>query len=247
MFTVGEVARLTGVTVRTLHHYDAIGLVRPSARSDAGYRLYADADLLRLQQVLVVRELGVPLDQIERTLASADRGALLRQHREALVQQRARLDHRIAAIDRAIRGDAPMTEQDVKQLFAGFDPADHDDEARARWGTTAAYRESARRTKQYTAADWAKSREEADAIYRAIAAARAAGTPPTAAAVAALVEEHRAHIDRWFYPCARDLHRGLGEMYVADPRFTQNLDRWYGEGFARYLRDAICADSTASA
>jgi hypothetical protein len=125
-------------------------------------------------------------------------------------------------------------------MFAGFDPAAHEAEAKERWGDTAAYRESARRTKQYTPADWARSKEESDAIYRALAALRAAGVAPGDARAAELVEQHRAHIDRWFYPCSHDMHRGLGEMYVADPRFTQNLDKWYGDGFARYLRDAIC-------
>src|SRR6185436_10449845 len=102
-FTVGELSRLTGVTVRALHHYDEIGLVRPSQRSAAAYRLYDDRDVLRLQQVLVFRELGVPLDEIGAALDQAtDREALLRKHRGALVEKRARIDAMLVAVDTAL-------------------------------------------------------------------------------------------------------------------------------------------------
>jgi DNA-binding transcriptional MerR regulator len=102
-FTVGELSKLTGVTVRALHHYDEIGLVRPSQRSAAGYRLYDEDDALRLQQVLVLRELGIPLDAIGPALdAAADRAALLREHRAALARKRGRLDAMLAAVDTAL-------------------------------------------------------------------------------------------------------------------------------------------------
>ena len=144
MYTVGELSRLTGLTVRALHHYGAIGLCSPSARSPSGYRSYSEADVLRLQQVLLLRELGLPL----RDIAGA-------------VQQ---------AIDRQMK-------------------------------------------------------------------ARAAPSDP---AVQSVVDQHRAHIDRWFYPRSREIHRGLGEMYVSDPRFTQNIDK-VAAGLAQYMRDAIAA------
>src|SRR4051794_23480408 len=102
-FTVGDLSRLTGVTVRALHHYDEIGLVKPSQRSAAGYRLYGDHDVLRLQQVLVFRELGVPLDEIATALDRAtDREVLLRKHREGLVDKRARIDAMLTAVDAAL-------------------------------------------------------------------------------------------------------------------------------------------------
>src|SRR5579859_2858192 len=155
-FTVGELAKLTGVTVRALHHYDEIGLVRPSARSDAGYRLYDDGDVLRLQQVLVFRELGMALEAIAHAIDDApDRDELLVRHRAELVTRRARLDAMIAALDAALGRHAEMmTEDDVKKLFDGFDPSAYEAEAEARWGQTGAYRESARRTKGYTKDDW---------------------------------------------------------------------------------------------
>lgn len=243
-FTVGDLARLTGVTVRALHHYDEIGLVRPSQRTAAGYRLYTDADVLRLQQVLLFRELGLPLDEIAAAIdASESREELLRQHKGVLLAKRARLDAMLAALDAALVADQkgqPMQPDDVKKLFDGFDPAKYEDEARDRWGDTDAYKESARRTKTYGKAEWTQIQADSSAIYRAMADLMKAGTPVADAAVQALVDEHRAHIDRWFYPCSREMHKGLGAMYVADPRFTANLDK-VAPGFAQYLSDAIAA------
>lgn len=239
MITVGELARRTGVTVRALHHYDELGLVRPSARSAAGYRLYTDADVLRLHEVMILRELGLPLAEIGAVLASPahDRAAVLRRHRAALVARRDRLDGAIAAIDRTLttRG-AAMSPDEMTELFDGFDPAAHAEEAEARWGDTDAYRESARRTARYGAAEWEAIKTESDAIYRRLAELHAAGAAPDDPRVRAAVLDHRAH--RWFYPCSAELHRGLGEMYAADPRFTRTIDR-YGAGLAAFLRDAF--------
>src|SRR5678815_6029917 len=120
-FTVGELSRLTGITVRALHHYDEIGLVVPSARTPAGYRLYDDADVLRLQQVLLFRELGLPLHEIAAAIDEAgSREELLRQHRDVLLAKRARLDAMLTALDAALvttqKGQA-MQPDDVKALF----------------------------------------------------------------------------------------------------------------------------------
>lgn len=243
--TVGELSRLTGVTVRALHHYDEIGLVRPSQRTAAGYRLYDDADVLRLQQVLVMRELGVPLDRIAAAIdEGGDRAAMLRAHRAALADKRGRLDAMLAAVDAALavlEKGKPMTSDDFKAMFDGFDPADHEAEAQARWGATEAYKESARRTKQYGKAEWQAIRDESAAIYARLGALMQQGAAASDAAVQTAVEDHRKHLERWFYPCSHEMHRGLGEMYVADPRFTATLDKAGGAGFARFLRDAIAA------
>lgn len=242
-FTVGDLARLTGVTVRTLHHYDQIGLVRPSQRTHAGYRLYGEADVHRLQQVLVLRELGLPLDEVAQALApKASRAALLRQHREALLAKRTRIDAMLSALDQALahleKGRA-MQPDDVKQMFSGFENP-YEDEAKQRWGDTDAYKESARRTKSYGNAEWDQIQRDWGEIYRAMAEHMTAGAPVTDAAVQALVERHRAHIDRWFYPCSVEMHKGLGAMYVADPRFVESFDK-VAPGFAQYLSDAIGA------
>lgn len=245
-FTVGELSKLTGVTVRALHHYDEIGLVRPSQRSAAGYRLYDEADALRLQQVLVLRELGVPLDEIGAAIdAATDRAALLRKHRAQLAEKRGRLDAMLTAVDAALevleRGKQTMTPDDWKTMFDGFDPAQYEAEAEERWGKTDAYQESARRTRQYGKAEWEEIRRESEAIYARLGQLMRQGAAASDPAVQTAVEDHRRHIDRWFYPCSSQMHKGLGEMYVADPRFTANLDKKAGEGFARFLRDAIAA------
>lgn len=131
-----------------------------------------------------------------------------------------------------------MTNDDIKTLFDGFDPAHYDDEACEKWGDTDAYKESARRTKQYTKADWERYKAAAAANHAQLVALMRAGTPVADPAVRDAVEEHRLLIDRWFYPCSTAIHRGLAKMYVDDPRFAANLDK-LAPGFARYLSDAI--------
>lgn len=243
-YKVKEVAQLSGVTVRALHHYDAIGLLSPKRRTSAGYRLYGDDDLLRLQQILVYRELGLPLEKIKKILADPDFDS-----ERALVEQRRQLQARvdqthamIAAVDVALqtlRGERPMS---TKDIFGGFDPSKHEAEAEQRWGDTPAYAESQRRTKGYSEEDWARIKAETDALMKRIAAAHAAGTAATDAAAMDLAEEHRLQIDRFYYPCSHATHEGLGQMYTADPRFTKNLDA-YGEGVAAYLSAAIEANA----
>jgi DNA-binding transcriptional MerR regulator len=243
-FTVGELSKLTGITVRTLHHYDEIGLCRPSQRTAAGYRLYDDRDVQRLHQVLVFRELGLPLDEIAAAIdAEPDRVGLLRRHRAALAGKRGKLDAMLAAVDATLdrlEGETTMRDEDVKQMFDGFDPTQYEAEVKERWGTTDAYKESARRTKGYTKADWERFKAEAAANGSRIAELMRAGKPVTDPEVQAAVTEHRLLIDRWFYPCSTEMHKALGSMYVTDPRFTANLDK-LGAGYAQYLSDAIAA------
>lgn len=241
--TVSELAKLTGVTVRTLHHYDEIGLLCPSKRTRAGYRLYGDSEVERLQQILLFRELGLGLDAIRDALDSASSlEALLNQHHEVLLTKRAKLDAMIAAVEVRLRRGrkAIMTNDEIKAMFSGFDPEKYEVEAKARWGNTDAYKESARRTKGYTKEDWERYREEAKRVDDALVALMRANVPVTAPEVQQQVLEHRLLIDRWFYPCGTEMHKDLGAMYVADERFKANLDR-HAPGYAKYLSDAIAA------
>jgi len=239
-FTVGELSRLTGVTVRALHHYDEIGLIVPSERTAAGYRLYDEGDVKRLHQVLVLRELGVPLEAIAAALDGGSREEVLQAQRQSLLARRAKLDAMLASLDGALEKGTAMTDETVQSMFSGFDPKAYEAEAKARWGHTDAYAMSARRTKSYGKAEWEQIHAEADAIYARLAAHLRAGTAVDSAAVQLVVAEHRAHIDRWYYTCEKAMHKALGEMYVADERFTANIDL-KGAGLARYLRDAIAA------
>lgn len=246
-YTVGEVAELSGVSVRTLHHYDQIGLVRPSGRSAAGYRLYGRPDLDRLQDVLFHRALGLPLDEIKRVLddPSVDRVTMLERQRSALVERRDAIGETLALLDRTLeqlrRGESPMG--DVKSMFDGFDPAAYEEEVERRWGDTDAYAESRRRTARYTANEWAQAKADGEAVTEAFARLMAAGTPPGEEATRAAVEAHRGHIDRWFYTCSAAMQRSLAEMYVADERFAATYDR-VRPGLAAYIREAILAHTT---
>ena len=241
-YRVKEVAALAGVTVRTLHHYDAIGLLTPSGRSSKGYRLYSDDDLLRLQQILIGRTLGMSLEAIRRMLDDPgyDRRTALLTQRDQLAQRVERAEAMLRAVDEALaaldsKGDDEM---DHQKLFDGFDPSAYEEEVEQRWGNTEAYTESKRRTKRYTDEDWREINAESAKIMDALAEKMAAELDPSAPEVVALAEQHRRHIDRWFYPCSPAMHRGLADMYEADERFREHFER-HAEGLCRYLVAAI--------
>jgi DNA-binding transcriptional MerR regulator len=244
MRTVGELSRLAGVTVRTLHHYDQIGLLSPSGRSEAGYRLYAYPDLTRLQEILIWRQLGFSLQEIQQLLDEPDhdRAAALRRQRELVELERERLNATARALDAALAAHETGDEMDPSELFGDFDPADYEDEARERWGHTDAYRESARRTAGYGASEWAEIRAEAERNLSDFAALVAAGEPAAGEHARAVAERHREHIARWFYPLSTGMHRGLAAMYIADPRFTANYEK-VAAGLAAYVHDAIIANA----
>ena len=245
-FTVGQVADLAGVSVRTLHHYDTVGLVVPSSRSASGYRLYRGADLERLQQVLVWRRLGFALEQVADLL---DASGLDR--REALVRQRDLLDERLeqltavrALVERTLRTIDEGTTMGETDMFDGlveWNERTHGAEVRERWGGTDAYAESSRRTAGYSAADWAAMQAEAEEVEQAFAALLDAGVPAEDPRAMDAAEAHRAHLDRWFYPCSHEMHAGLADMYVADERFAAHYERRRA-GLAGYVRDAVLAN-----
>ena len=241
---VGDVARLAGITVRTLHHYDNIGLLTPSERQSNGYRGYTAADLSRLQEILTYRELGLGLDEIAGILDRPDGTT------RTLVNARRRIDerigrlHRIAtALDEAIRAakeGTTMTPEERLEAFGGFDPDEFTAETQERWGSTDAYAESSRRTPAYTPDDWKRQRSEAGDLDQRFLALMDAGIEADSEEAAILVDAHRAHITEWFYECTPEIHAGLGAMYVADERFGTNIDR-AGDGLAGYLSAAIAA------
>lgn len=241
-YRVRELARMAKVTVRTLHHYDEIGLLRPAARSRAGYRLYGDDEVARLQQIQIHRALGMPLEAIRAALDDPrfDRLEALRAQRRQLEARLRDHERMIAAIDRTIASVEGGTTMTASELFDGFDPTAHEAEAEQRWGDTEAWAESRRRTQGYGAPEWKALKEEADAIYQRLGAHLAAGAAPTDAKVQDDVRAHREHIDRWFYPCSAAMHRTLADLYDGDARFGANIDR-YGDGLAAFLAAAIRA------
>ncbi|MFJ3225934.1 MerR family transcriptional regulator [Streptomyces sp. NPDC086783] len=249
-YSVGRVAGFAGVTVRTLHHYDEIGLLVPSERSHAGHRRYGDADLDRLQQILFYRELGFPLDQVAVLLddlatGKADPRAHLRRQHELLTARIEKLRKMAAAVEHAMEARTmgiDLTPEEKFEVFGDKDPEEHAEEAERRWGGTEAYAESQRRTARYTKEDWKRMQAEVASWGERYGALMAAGEPPSGGPAMDLAEEHRLHITEWFYPCPYETHRGLGEMYVSDERFKEFYDSMR-PGLAEHLRDAIAANA----
>lgn len=245
--TVGEVAHLASVSVRALHHYDELGLLTPSVRTEAGYRLYSDADLACLQQVLFFKELGFGLGDIARIMHDPqfDRLEALRMQRRMLMDKSSQLILMAEAVDAAIdatEGGVRMDAKDMFEAFGDFDPKGYEKEAEERWGNTDAYKESARRTKRYSKEDWIEVRKETETVNEALAALLDAGVPADDPRAMDQAEQHRLNIDKRFYPVSYEMHVGLAEMYVADPRFAANYEK-IRAGLAQYMHDAILANA----
>ena len=244
--TVGQVAETFGLTVRTLHHYDQVGLLVPSGRSGAGYRLYTNEDLGRLQQIVVYRRLEFTLEQIADLLATeADVVAHLRRQREAVMIRLDQMRDLVVAIDKALEremNNQPATTEDLKELFGAGFKDEYQQEAAERWGDADSFRESVRRTNDYTKADWETIKHEGQASAAALAGALRSGAPATSQAAMDAAESARLHIDKWFYPCSPGMHRTLGDMYVSDARFTKTYED-LAPGLAQYVRDAIHANA----
>lgn len=244
---VSEVSRLAHVTVRTLHHYDEIGLLVPSERSEAGYRLYGRDDLQRLHQILLFRELDFTLEAIQGLLDAPafERLRALRAQRELLFERIARAEAVIGAVDAAIEsleGGGDMPEETLFEGFGAHENAEYAEEARDRWGDTEAYRESMRRAKRYGKRDWARVKADGEAIERRWEALLRAGRDPGDAEAADVAEAFRLHVDRWFYPLTHAMHVGLAELYTSDARFRKHYeDR--AEGLAAFVAESIRANA----
>lgn len=246
-WSVGQVADLFGVSVRTLHHYDRIGLLTPGGRSPAGYRLYDHDDLVRLQHIVVYRRLEFGLDEIGELLTAGpqDVGEHLRRQRAAVQHRMTRLRDLVGALDRAwekIMENQPLSTAEMRELFGdGFDES-HAAQAQERWGDTEPWAQSQQRTAGYTRADWEAVKVEQDAVNAAFVAAMDAGEPADGPAAMDAAEAHRRHITERFYDLGYPMHRGLADMYLADPRFTATYEALH-EGLARYVHDAIHANA----
>jgi MerR family transcriptional regulator, thiopeptide resistance regulator len=246
--TVGAVSRLAGVSVRTLHHYHRAGLLRPSGRSAAGYRLYSLGDLKRLQQILFYRTLGFALDEISQILASPgdDADAHLRRQHRLLRERIARQQDMLAAIEKEMEArkmGISLTPEEQFEVF-GTDKVSGEwaAEAERRWGDTEAWRQSQRRAATYTKQDWLEIRDETFAINQAFLAAMSDGEPAGGQRAMDVAERHRQHISRWFYDCPPEMHAGLGRMYVEDERFTAHYEE-VAPGLAQFVSTAVQANA----
>ncbi len=252
-YTVGQVAGFAGVTVRTLHHYDRAGLLTPSERSPGGYRLYSDADLARLRQILFYRELGFALDEIAEILADPEADALdrLRARRAALRARIAELERLVEVTERAMEVQRTGVRFSPRERFEVFGDLAFDlsyaTEAGLKWQGSAAHRQAMARAAEHTKEDWARIMAEAAAWREEVLAAFDAGEPADGPTAMALAERHRAHIERWFTDCPPDTHLRVAADFVADPRAFALLVPVPQQrpGLAAYLADAVRANAAA--
>ena len=217
---ISEVAKLTGITVRTLHYYDEIGLLKPSEITEAGYRLYSREDLEILQQILFFRELDFPLSQIK----------------ELLIQQRQRIEGLIKLIEKRIEGDNNMSFKEFDMNEIEENKKKYAKEVKERWGTSKAYEESEKKTSSYNKEKWGDINQETSEIFKGFAELR--NSDPGSEEVQELVRRWQKYITDNFYTCTNEILSGLGLMYVEDERFKENLDK-NGEGTAKLMEEAI--------
>lgn len=239
--SVSELAKRALVSVRTLHYYDEIGLLKPAYITDANYRYYNEESLRRLELILYYRELDFPLTEIAEILNKSDfdRDLALAQQARLLKLKRDRLTRLIAQLETSIKGGAMSFEEfDMSEIEEAKEK--YGKEAEERWGHTDAYQESARKAKSYGPQDWERIKNEQDVIYRGFAELAAQGADPASEEARTLVIAWQDNITRNFYHCTNEILAGLGQMYVADPRFTTTIDK-YGEGTAAFKSAAIAA------
>lgn len=243
MYKINEISKLTGISVRMLHHYDKIGLLIPSKRTDSNYRMYSDEDVARLYQILLFKELEFPLQKIKQILddENFNREEALKTQRNLIFEKKNRLERIIESIDNTIEnlGGNVMS----KNNFKAFDYEEvkkhqekYKEETERRYGKSDAYKECQEKTSTYSKNDWENIMIEAGAIYEELACLMGKG--PADEQVQVLVENWRSHISKNFYNCTIEIFRGLALMYVADERFTKNIDK-HGQGLAQFLSDAM--------
>jgi DNA-binding transcriptional MerR regulator len=240
--TVGDLARRAHITVRALHHYDAIGLLQPTGRSIAGYRLYSSEDEDRLRDILAFRAAGVGLADIP-ALMEGERRDLLDRQIAAIDTRMARLSAQRELFTRMKERDGmgiDLTPQEYYDVFGDADPAQHAQEVEERWGDTEVFEESRRRTAAYGPDEWRQAQADAQKAVDAFIACLDAGLPPESEQAAAAAAAHREAISRWYYQCSVEMQVGLAEMYMADPRFRATYDSQRA-GLAEYVSRAIIA------
>ena len=243
MYMINEISKLTGVSVRMLHHYDKIGLLVPSQRTNSNYRMYSEEDVARLYQILLFKELEFPLKEIKSILDDEefDKEEALNIQRKLILEKKNRLEKIIESIDDTITnlGGENMSKKDFK-AFSYDEIKKHQEkykkETKEKYGKSDAYKESQEKTSKYSKNDWENIMGAADDIYEELA--NLMDKDPSDDKVQELVVKWRNHITTNFYNCTIDIFRGLALMYVADERFIKNIDK-YGEGLAQFLSDAM--------
>jgi len=232
---IKEFAEFTGVSVRTLHYYDEIELLRPAfVDKVTGYRYYDDNSFLRMQEILFYRELDFSLKSIKEMLSAPDydKNQALKEQKNLLRLKKERLERLILAIDDAMKGE------NVVSAFDNSDFETYKEEVQERWGQTSAYKEHAEKTKNYSKEKWSSLAEEMNDIMAEFARCMKQGQEPDSAETQELVKTLQKHISEHYYHCTDEILAGLGQMYVADERFRNNIDK-HGDGTAAFVSEAI--------
>ena len=232
---IREFAAYTGVSVRTLHYYDEMGLLTPAYVDEhTGYRWYDEQSLLRMQSILFYRELDFPLKSIREILSSPeyDQQRALSEQKKLLTLKKERLERLIAAIDNAAKGENIMTAFDNSEF------EQYQAEAKEKWGNTAAYGQFTEKTKNYSGSNWQSAADGLNAVFAAFAQCMQSGYASDSAAAQEIVKQLQDFITANYYPCTNEILQGLGQMYVADERFARNIDK-NGAGTAEYAGQAI--------
>ncbi|MGN1401941.1 MAG: MerR family transcriptional regulator [Bacillus sp. (in: firmicutes)] len=252
MYKISELARLASVSVRTLHHYDAIGLLKPSHYSASGYRLYSSEDAEKLQQILFFKELGFPLQDIQSIIMSPnyDKEQALLNQRSLLQQEQKRLEEIIRTIDETIQANKEERSMEGKDLFRGLSRKELEEhqkkyraEAIEKYGQELV-EQTENKTSQYSDERWNANQQEMNEIYKRAAAAMDLG--PDSPEAQQAVSDWRQFITINYYDCTLDIFRGLADLYVHDERFLNNIDQTK-PGLANFLSEAIksyCAKAT---
>ncbi|HEY9898866.1 MAG TPA: MerR family transcriptional regulator [Pantanalinema sp.] len=240
-YTVKAVAEIAGVSVRALHHYDEIGLLKPASVSPSGYRQYGDPDLDRLQQILFFRELGFSLQEIKQIIDSPgfDRKKALLTHKELLLEKQRRLHALIQSVEQSIDAIESGKAMEKDAMFEAFNDSKlvaYREEAKARWGHGDAWKESEKRTSRYGKEDWLTVKAELQAISQNLAALM--DRDPADPVVQEGVGRWWNMINERFYTVTPEIFRGLGNMYVADPRFTATYEK-VKPGMAQFMQQAM--------
>ncbi len=233
---INEVAAISGVTSRTLRHYHAIGLLEPESTEFGGRRLYGRAELIRLQEILTLRDLGLPLKEIARVLdadGGARRGDALRSHLAGLRQERERLERVIRTVEQTIEEGETMSPE---QIFDGFEENPYEAEARERWGEEAVER-SKQRLANLTPEDRDRLQGGFSEVHEKIAALHREGAPLDDPRLREALDEHHGIVALAWEPSPR-AYAGLGRMYVEDERFRSVIGRG-DDAMVEYLRDAM--------
>lgn len=235
---INEISKLTGITVRALHYYDEIGLLKPGKTVGSGYRNYGDRDIEQIQQIMFFKELDFSLLEIKEIMENPeyDKGLALQNQRNLLEKKRDRLNRLIQLVDKAMEGTDTMSFKEFDMENIENTKNKYRDEVKQRWGKTPAYEESEKKAEEYGQAEWGNINSCGAEILKEFSAL--AGTPANSESAMNLVEKWQKYITDNFYTCTKEILSCLGQMYVSDQRFTENIDK-NGEGTAKFMSEAI--------